>query len=387
MKELTIEQKVKRYDEAIRKAKITLDCCDSASITTKNTVYGIFPELKESEDERIRKGIIDFLWKEKIFLQEAHSSVENNPKYRFVMDAIAWLEKQGNHLENYDEAEKEKAGFVGDGFIECQADFLDFKEGNTYWLEYIGDDKYNVRSDNLLGKTYHITPGQLYTVFKKLTWLEKQGEQILTNSAKTCKNEPKFENGQWIVWKDKFYKVNNNGCGYELIDQNGLKTSLEYSTVDENAHIFTTQDAKDGDVLVSKDNQPFIYNGKYNTVWVGAYCGMNCVGDSFNLAQEKCYWTGRKGVKPASKKQRIHLFQKIKEAGYEWNAEKKELKLLISNGGDFESNNSKQKPTWSDEDEENLQNCCGAIGAADYYTYDDKQEMEKWLKSLKERLS
>ena len=54
----------------------------------------IFPELKESEDERIRKGIIDFLWKEKIFLQEAHSSVENNPKYRFVMDAIAWLEKQ-----------------------------------------------------------------------------------------------------------------------------------------------------------------------------------------------------------------------------------------------------------------------------------------------------
>lgn len=44
------------------------------------------------------------------------------------------------------------------------------------------------------------------------------------------------------------------------------------------------------------------------------------------------------------------------------------------------------KLKWSDQDEENLQHCCGAIWAADYYTYDDKQEMEEWLKSLKERL-
>jgi hypothetical protein len=78
---------------------------------------------------------------------------------------------------SYETAEKEKREFVGDGFIKCYADFQDFKEGETYWLEYIGDDKYNVRSDNLLGKTYHITPCQLYTIFKKQTWLEKQGEQ------------------------------------------------------------------------------------------------------------------------------------------------------------------------------------------------------------------
>ena len=43
-----------------------------------------------------------------------------------------------------------------------------------------------------------------------------------------------------------------------------------------------------------------------------------------------------------------------------------------------------QKHVWSDEDEENLQHCCGAIGAADYYTVEDKQDMIDWLKSLKE---
>ena len=42
---------------------------------------------------------------------------------------------------------------------------------------------------------------------------------------------------------------------------------------------------------------------------------------------------------------------------------------------------------WSEEDEENLQNCLGAIGAADYYTWEDKQEMEAWLTSLKTRLN
>ena len=67
-------------------------------------------------------------------------------------------------------------------------------------------------------------------------------------------------------------------------------------------------------------------------------------------------------------------------------AEKKELKLLISNGGDFESNNSKQKPTWSEEDEEILKNLI------DYFSLDDglrlpTEETIDWLKSLKERLS
>ena len=78
---------------------------------------------------------------------------------------------------SYEIAEKEKREFVGDGFIKCYADFQDFKEGETYWLEYLGNDNYNVRSDNLLGKTYHITPCQLYTIFKKQTWTEKQGKQ------------------------------------------------------------------------------------------------------------------------------------------------------------------------------------------------------------------
>lgn len=43
-----------------------------------------------------------------------------------------------------------------------------------------------------------------------------------------------------------------------------------------------------------------------------------------------------------------------------------------------------QKPAeWSEEDERMLNSCIGAIWATDYYSYDSRQEMEQWLKSLR----
>ena len=60
MKELSIEEKAKRYDEAlIRGSRLW----ESGSITLEDYEY-MFPEHKESEDEKIRKEIISFVtWK------------------------------------------------------------------------------------------------------------------------------------------------------------------------------------------------------------------------------------------------------------------------------------------------------------------------------------
>ena len=183
----------------------------------------IIPKLRESEDEKIRKEIIDFLelphpqfvgkrdhekwiaWLEKqgkqtsgpryiildklieadnIYQMSVNDAMVEEAKNKAIealskleISKLLGLEKQDKmDMESYKAAEDEKREFVGDGFIKCYADFQDFKEGEAYWLEYIGNDNFNVRSDNLLGKTYHITPCQLYTIFKKMTWLEKQGE-------------------------------------------------------------------------------------------------------------------------------------------------------------------------------------------------------------------
>ena len=110
----------KAYKDALERAKKWYNEAKPDSYTC--IVESIFPELQESEGEKIRKEIIDFLWKEKIFLQEVHSSVENSPKYRFVMDAIAWLEKQGEQkpLEWHREDEQNLnacLGYIPDEFL------------------------------------------------------------------------------------------------------------------------------------------------------------------------------------------------------------------------------------------------------------------------------
>ena len=233
MKELSIEDKAKRYDEVFNAAKEWYNNPNSSSIG-KSYLYAVFPELRESEDDRIRKELIGFL--------------RNIPNSNYTCEEMAlWLEKQGDiDKTSYEIAEKEKCEFIGDGFIKCYASFQDFKEGETYWLEYIGNDNYNVRSDNLLGRTYHITPCQLYTIFKKQTWLEKQGTQ------------PRFNIGDVIC--DKLCTTLNKDAqpNMEIVDiQNGIyicdKGSFPVSQQDEYVLVSRKIDTKLNDDSVSNE--------------------------------------------------------------------------------------------------------------------------------------
>ena len=47
---------------------------------------------------------------------------------------------------------------------------------------------------------------------------------------------------------------------------------------------------------------------------------------------------------------------------------------------------AKQDSAWGENDERMFNSCCAAVAAADYYTLDDKQDIENWLKSIKERI-
>lgn len=87
MKELSIEEKAKRYDEAIEMAKkVLLDCTPEE----QNVVEYIYPELKESEDERIVKELLTF------FRESIHGGhILTNKEYD---SWIAWLEKQGEQI-------------------------------------------------------------------------------------------------------------------------------------------------------------------------------------------------------------------------------------------------------------------------------------------------
>lgn len=57
---MTTEEKSKAYDEALERAKEMMNN-DCSSETTKAVCQEIFPSLVDSENERIRKEILDFI--------------------------------------------------------------------------------------------------------------------------------------------------------------------------------------------------------------------------------------------------------------------------------------------------------------------------------------
>ena len=78
MKELSINEKAKAYDEAIERAK---------KMYGNEIAEEIFHELKEGDDERIRKNCIHFLE-----LQKQHHAATFE-----IEECVDWLEKQGKN--------------------------------------------------------------------------------------------------------------------------------------------------------------------------------------------------------------------------------------------------------------------------------------------------
>ena len=263
-------------------------------------------------------------------------------------------------------------------------------------------------------------------------WLEKQGnpnteywkgykdgkKAILDRYSETHKIvEPKFNIGDWIV--SDLDDVNEDfrlckiidiedGC-YTIQSDKDCKGYNFFEIWESDYHLWSIEDAKPGDVL-AVDSMPFIYNGSKNEVTVGAYCGFNAK-HRFSFAYN---YVINQNITPATKEQRNILFQKMKEAGYTFDFEKKELKKLKFKVGDeviteneksltitkideegYWSNDLficgfntehvwnlvEQKPTWSEEDDMMLECVLDKIGDLGTGVM-----CKGWLKSLKNRI-
>lgn len=111
-------------------------------------------------------------------------------------------------------------------------------------------------------------------------------------------------------------------------------TSIPFSLQD-NYHLWTINDAKDGDILFHSDsasNGIFIFKELLKcgvSEKVICYCDYDSE-DGFCLGEHHtCCWADAKILHPATKEQRDNLFKKINEAGYVWYPNSKELYKLI----------------------------------------------------------
>ena len=137
-----------------------------------------------------------------------------------------------------------------------------------------------------------------------------------------------FHEGDWVIFttSESVYQVEKKE-NYEYTLRHIFGGSLCLSFSDEKLiREWTIQDTKDGDVLYSLDsNQPFIYKKRNDYEQATAYCGLNMYGKFFVWDTKDCVITLNNYV-PATKEQRDALMKAMNNAGYEWDAEKKELK-------------------------------------------------------------
>ena len=139
-----------------------------------------------------------------------------------------------------------------------------------------------------------------------------------------------FKVGDWIIRNNKYTGIPVKVIefnGYYSCELNGEVVNFTRNDVHNNFHLWTIDDAKDGDVLVDKDNNIGIFQ-KFEGIYWYSYIYLGCDGNlrGFNIGGSH----KQTDVHPATKEQRDLLFQKIKEKGYEWNDKTKILERLIS---------------------------------------------------------
>ena len=141
----------------------------------------------------------------------------------------------------------------------------------------------------------------------------------------------KFEVGDWVTdgtCKVKIADINNT---YYWYSKNCILGEIE--SIDKNYHLWTIEDAKDGDILVTTKVRscPFIYRKtSYNNNLAYYYAGIDGNGNFCEgcLKRTLFHFGSVENVVPATKEQRDLLFAKIKEAGYQWDVDKKELRKI-----------------------------------------------------------
>ena len=188
---MTTEEKAKAYDEALKRAKAAIDIAADKDLV-KGVATTIFPELRESEDERIRRTLVEY------FGPKVQLDFVRGVPIQKIRD---WLEKQKE--QNGEDEDEECTDFTiyhplknGKGKYECipysfygsltsfseDKDLIDFlrtcfytEEDCNEWIEQQKEQKPEDECilKGIIGKidhdqTYGVSKDEMLNFLKKL---------------------------------------------------------------------------------------------------------------------------------------------------------------------------------------------------------------------------
>ena len=270
MSGLNVEQKAKAYDEALNIARKEYQS-HKAFKGFCNMLVHIFPQLEESEDEKIRERLVSY------FKSQMEARKDDSQEVLCTYSKwIAWLEKQGEPIKDDDELDSNEDGLVAD----------------------------TIRYKNEHKPTYKAEPK-----FKEGDWLVHNERRII---IKVVKSNPLL---------------------YKVVDTLGYHHTITDAAIENNYHPWTIQDAKDGDVLVCKGDIKNSNGIKYERICLfktldSAFFTLTKTSnyaEDYGIDVNVDY---PDNTVPATKEQKEILFMAMKEGGYEWSSDKMELRRI-----------------------------------------------------------
>ena len=351
----------------------------------------LIPELKEPDDKKIKKCIIDTL-------KGYHHLISTGGITK--KDMIAWLETQDSQMIAQGERKNlalSLMGYLDDNRVEgcmdlssMECEDLENAVVNSDWgkvyrymrkklekqdkrnsnyihitqeiIDYINKHKAKFENDTpKLGdvwyvKEIHSRPGNPIVELEndKGAWMNLplyvvsiiQNYSIsLSDTSSVGKStdnvESKIVVGDWVVQRDlsDFYSGDKFAQITNIDDEGNYWLDCGTWITGREIRLWTIHDAKDGDVLVSprqegceSGEEIFIFkcigNRDYVYDCIEYYCNV-CDGE-FNVNKTSYMGTISSPLYPATHEQREFLFKKMKKAGYKWDDEKKQI-LRIDN--------------------------------------------------------
>ena len=207
------------------------------------------------------------------------------------------------------------------------------------------------------------------------------GNLVLKNEFKTM--FPALEESEDERIRKTLIKYFRNCVSLEGINGEDISNWLEKQGEQKPADKVSL-DFKKGDILYEQKTMSILLVCERNGSWLMTFCDYWMLKEKLHIEfpYEKYGFVREMSLVPATKEQRDLLFQKMKEAGYEWDAEKKEMKKV-----------EQKHAAWSEEDERFADKIvCVMKSSANGFPQEEAfvDEVDKWLKnklkSLKDRV-
>lgn len=340
----------------------------------------LIPELKESEDEEIRKEIIQYI---------KDLNKTGNLESKYSTDWIAWLEKQDGQMVDRGERknlalslmdyldDNRVEGCMNLSSMECEdlenavvnSDWdkvyrymrkkleKQDKQNSNYYIhitqgiiDYINKHKVNFTKIDIpkLGDIWKIYPGYrsvglendkgdfIYNLPLRVVDMDSITPDPSSDWKPADKVEPKFKVGDWVVQRDlsDFYNGDKFAQITNIDDEGNYWLDCRTWVTGREIRLWTIHDAKNGDVLVApysrgiEDKEDiFIFKCIGNRGYIDNCIEYYCNVDEGEFYVNKTSYMGTTSypLYPATEEQRDLLFAKMKEAGYEWDNEKKQI--------------------------------------------------------------